>query len=737
MSFIFPALLGGLLCVGIPVLLHLIMQQKPKHIPFPAFRFLMQRYRTNQRQLRLRHLILMALRMFLVAAVCLALARPRVLNESLNLSSDQPVAAVLVFDTSYSMEYASGGRSRLEEAKRRAQELLGDLPEGSRVAILDTGESSGEWLPTLAMARERIGGLILRPANGPVTSRLSEAYRLLAELDQEQEDLGRIAARFLYIFSDRAQDCWDQSRLKDLKPLSDRLSGTIRAVFVDVGAEQPSDVAIVSLELPQQSTVRDRMILRATVRAVGQDCDTEVVCRIDGESTAEKKPVKLRAGQSQVISFERRGLAPGLHQAEISLGTTDSLPFDNARFATFEVRGGRRVLVLADDTTDARIWKLALESSGTFQCDVRGSSESMSTLTPKDLLSRYQAVCLVNVAAPSRSLWETLAAYVKEGGGLAIIPGGDELRPAAYNDDRIAQTLLPGQFVKVLQTDTEPGVSWKETTYQHPVLAPFRDWAMSPDVDFLKTPPAVTRYWEVKPYGQEAYVIVGYADQEGRPALLERLFDRKKMRGRVLLYTTPLDDRRFDNGRRRWNDYLQTSFYLVLANKTVGYLAGDAEEASFNFLSGQPITVPLPPNARFPIYRLEGPGIAGTDAIVPRTESQNELVLTQAVKPGNYTLTGESGTRTASFSVNVPPEECQLDKVSAEAIEALLGSGALLPVGHNTNLREALQGHWGQPLELLPWLMIAVLLALALENLLANRFYRSLPVQNEESGTPP
>src|SRR5437016_2529642 len=119
MSFVFPALLTGLLLAGIPVLLHLIMKQKPKRLPFPAFRFLLQRHRTNQRKLRLRHLLLLALRMLLLAAICLALARPKIFSERINLGGERPVAAVLVFDTSYSMGYLSGGKSRLDEAKKR------------------------------------------------------------------------------------------------------------------------------------------------------------------------------------------------------------------------------------------------------------------------------------------------------------------------------------------------------------------------------------------------------------------------------------------------------------------------------------------------------------------------------------------------------------------------------------------------------------------------------------------
>src|SRR5918998_3782843 len=98
MSFVFPALLGTLVLAGIPVLLHLILRQKPRTLPFPAFRFLVARHRSNQRKLRLRHLLLLLLRIGLLALLILAVARPRILDGNLGLSGERPVAAVLVFD---------------------------------------------------------------------------------------------------------------------------------------------------------------------------------------------------------------------------------------------------------------------------------------------------------------------------------------------------------------------------------------------------------------------------------------------------------------------------------------------------------------------------------------------------------------------------------------------------------------------------------------------------------------
>src|SRR5438128_1458203 len=138
MSFVFPLILGGLALAGIPVLVHLIRRQQPKQLVFPAFRFLLERHRTNQRKLQLRHILLLSLRILLIVAICLALSRPKLFSERLSLSAERPVAAVLLFDTSASMQYSVKGESRLDAAKRRARELLDLLPDGSRIAVLDT-----------------------------------------------------------------------------------------------------------------------------------------------------------------------------------------------------------------------------------------------------------------------------------------------------------------------------------------------------------------------------------------------------------------------------------------------------------------------------------------------------------------------------------------------------------------------------------------------------------------------
>src|SRR5437763_1183589 len=100
MSFIHGYLLAGLVLAGLPILVHLIRRQKPQQLFFPAFRFLKRRLHVNRRRMRLQHWLLLALRVALIAALCLALAQPSIETSAYTTTVQKPVAAVFLFDTS-------------------------------------------------------------------------------------------------------------------------------------------------------------------------------------------------------------------------------------------------------------------------------------------------------------------------------------------------------------------------------------------------------------------------------------------------------------------------------------------------------------------------------------------------------------------------------------------------------------------------------------------------------------
>ena len=198
----------------------------------------------------------------------------------------------------------------------------------------------------------------------------------------------------------------------------------------------------------------------------------------------------------------------------------------------------------------------------------------------------------------------------------------------------------------------------------------------------------------------------------------------------MLLLTTRMDVPW--NAGREANDYWQTqgsSWFVVFPNLLAKYLAGDSVEAVFNFPTGVTVSVNLPPEGlgKAGVAVLEGPGLTTQDETYLRpAEKQTALPIgpPRTANPGNFTVSTEDRKWVDGFSLNVPAEEGVLDKVPVEVVEELTGKDTVVPMEKNVRLRDALQRKFTQPVDLFPWLLIAVLLLLAVEGLVANRFYR-------------
>jgi hypothetical protein len=736
MSFIHGYLLAGLLLAGVPVLLHLILRQKPKRLRFPAFRFLKARQRTNQRKMQLQHLLLLLLRVLVIIALCLALARPRLFSGQLGAGGDRPVVAVFLFDTSPSMELSVGGVTRLDDAKARAKELLDEMKPDSRAALIDAGEDASEALLPPGEVRGRVESLRTRPGAGALNAAVDRAVRLL-----DKQDGGEDAPpRLLYIFSDRTRACWDATGLRP------RIPEGVTVVFVDVGVEQPRDLGIEKVEVvPPVVAPGARFEVRVAVSGTPGGHESELSCLIDNDPDPDRppdrRPVKLEKGvTSDTYVFERAApVPPGgsggdvAYQLTVRLGARDAMPFNNTRHATFLVKGGRKLLTLVErpDRQKTRVWEAAHQATRSFACEVRGFDEA-DKLTAKELAA-YPVIALFETANVPESWWAKLAAHTRAGGGLAIVPGGEEVLDSvkAFNDRGAAAGLLPAPLVKLASSGGGQPVHWAPFSGAHPLLAPFVAWMRSVDPDFARDElrPFVRRWWTLGSLAKDSLTIAYYADPERSPALVERTVGK----GRVVLFTTPLDFR-FTNDRPPlpWTNYWsESSFGLVLIDRVCRYLGGEVGVPELNFACGSVVQIALsaPPE---PPLSVAGPALAGAERALKAPGADGVVSVAQAVVPGNYQIFDAKNRVLAGFSLDVRAQESDLERVSVEELEGVLGEGSVVQVGRSVSLKDALAGARLPPMELLPYLMMLLLLVLTGESFLANRFYRRAPAPEEQ-----
>ena len=134
MIFLQPLALFGLAFALVPPLLHLFQRRRPPEVEFPAARYLRQTEREARRNIRLRHVALLLLRVAAVVLLVLAAARPMVPARLGGLHA--PTALALVFDHSLSSGAVVGGRRVVDELAQRARETLREARDADALWLL-------------------------------------------------------------------------------------------------------------------------------------------------------------------------------------------------------------------------------------------------------------------------------------------------------------------------------------------------------------------------------------------------------------------------------------------------------------------------------------------------------------------------------------------------------------------------------------------------------------------------
>lgn len=740
LSLVHLGLAAGAALAVVPLILHLLMRQKPKRVVFPALQLIRNRHRESTKRLRIKNWLLLLARMALVALMALALARPS-LNAPVQLGDrDVATALALVIDTSLSMGYTDLGKTRLDLAKEQAREVLARLPETSQVYLIESGAPVAPAPVPPSAARKRLDGLLLRASSRPLNQSIETAYAALAQSDPE------LVRREVYILTDLARSAWELGRPVAGRAEAVQRGGKPISTFVlRLSASEPRDAAIVDLKAEaaagaDESATGQAFQIVGTVRNVGPPGTRLVDFVLDGTKRDQKELSLPPDGQVEIAFASPPNLAPGLHQAELRLQGTDALTADDRRFVTFRSRPALDVLVVYDrdddddayPTIDALFIAKALDPLGIGQpnrVELLGTNQMPNGRFPKDL-QPYSAVFLNNVARLDAAAWGQLAAYIHQGGGV-VVGLGSRCDPASYNSEA-AGAVMP---LHLDAPRTSPGGSMGFGTILDESHDLFRDLTRELAADLAATP--VFRYFGVSIAAAPSIrALLAYRDNA--PALIERIIPGPRP-GHVLVFTTPLSRRAEPGDPDAWNEFpIRAWAFLALLDRAVPYLAG-ATGVDLNYEAGQFVRLPLESGSRAASYQVQGPSAELSQQVSPAAGTP-ELVVEGPQAIGQWRATpvgaGAQPGGTLGFSVNYAAGEASFGPLEPGDLETLFEGDANFALANSPEELPAVISVGRTGHELFPWLMVLILALLTAEGFLANRFHRDRGAAASERPTP-
>jgi hypothetical protein len=524
MSLLAPLFLLGLGSIALPLWLHRLRVRSPERQPFASAMLLSPDEQRLRLQRRLRYRTLLALRIALLALLCLAFAEP-VWEHRAPAAAAAPALQLIVLDSSLSM--SAGGH--FERARVEARSLIDGL-HGAR-ALLASAADHLELLSVAGTAPTSDQAALLSAVAGmnPGAQRLDFGTAVAALDGLLSDQHGAIDVHLISDF----QDSGAPLRFAELLPSA--APGRSIALSLHPIAPGPA-----SPNWAVSAVRRGGAGIDVSVRGFHTPALTlEVALEVNGSAQGHTRATVPAAGEA-VFHFEPVRLAEGDNRVVARVSVSDALEADNVRYAVIRntVAEAVPVLVARADAPAAKYIAAAFQAAGgAYRAEVQPAAAFDARA-----LSRYRWVIVADLGAVDGALAQALQGFLDDGGALFAALG-----PASAS--RLRLPLLGDALQSTSGPEAAEPLGIGQVDGTHPVLADLRGWQSIELGHLIALSSAPS---------DRVLISAG----NGAPLLLERRVGR----GRVLLYTSSLDN--------DWNDLPVQPLFVGLLDQIGRYLGG-------------------------------------------------------------------------------------------------------------------------------------------------------------------
>ena len=403
MIFLRPEFLYGLFALSIPVIIHLFNFRKHKKLYFSDISRLKTIATHTRKEQKLKHLIVLLLRMLAILFIVLALAGPE-LKEDKPISASNTVA--IYVDNSFSM-MAEGQNGRLlESARQYALQTVEESADNTNFIVL-SNTNNGDLNRVLGKeaATSEIEKLQINSNSKKLSQVIKIRNRILNNSELKNCDT--------YILSDF------QNYSSDIISLPEDSSNNY--TIIPFQHLQTKNIYIDSCYLDSPDLMKESAI-GLTVR-IKNDSDTDYekvpLKLLINDQQKAVAGIDLKAGTSKLVTLNFTISKPGWQYGQIEIEDFP-ITFDDNMYFAFEVKQHIEVLIIGQDHKNNFLKKFYSSD------DIFKISEMNYRTIDFGMLSSFDLIILNGIPNISTGLVSHAKQYIAEGGNLLFIPSKTE-----------------------------------------------------------------------------------------------------------------------------------------------------------------------------------------------------------------------------------------------------------------------------------------------------------------------
>ena len=403
MNFLFPGFLFALAALAVPVIIHLFRFRRFKKVYFTNVSLLQEVDITRKNRQKLKHLLVLLMRLLAIAAVVFAFAKPFRNNVPGAGNSGTRLVSVYV-DNSFSMDREGESGNLLNRAKQMAEEVAEAYSPTDKFQLV-TNDFEGRH--ARFYSRDEFLNLLTEVDLSPTGRSISEVVNRQKDLLRRENAQG---GGRIYFISDFPQQAVN---LPEIQPDS-----SYSLFLLPLRAAQSANLYLDSVWLATPNTgVNIPLTLKYRIRNTGK-ADAEnvsVKLFLNGEQKTPSQITVPAGGMAEGELFFTV-LKTGPQAGKVSIEDNSSA-FDNDFYFSFQVAEYLNLMVINENGADPAPEKVFRDD------DYFRMNSFRATATDYSLMNLQNLIILNGLQNYSGGLNTELKKFSDAGGNLLLIPG--------------------------------------------------------------------------------------------------------------------------------------------------------------------------------------------------------------------------------------------------------------------------------------------------------------------------